>query len=124
MSVHHHLPLYSPPLFSLSLLPPLLSLPSFPLLQFSSFSLLPRLLLSLLPFLAHLSFRSLAFLSFNSSACLGAGQTVDAFPHTVLHALPLAVGVNCSLGATDMRPYVEELSRLTPTLTICYPNAA
>ncbi|MDE0891252.1 MAG: methionine synthase [Planctomycetota bacterium] len=51
------------------------------------------------------------------------GQTVDAFLHTVLHASPLAVGVNCSLGATDMRPYVEELSRLSPTLTICYPNA-
>jgi len=51
------------------------------------------------------------------------GQTVDAFLHTVLHADPLAVGVNCSLGATDMRPHVEELARLSPTYTICYPNA-
>ena len=51
------------------------------------------------------------------------GQTVDAFLHTVLHASPLAVGVNCSLGTTDMRPYIEELSRTSPTFTICFPNA-
>ncbi|MCH2103772.1 MAG: methionine synthase [Planctomycetes bacterium] len=51
------------------------------------------------------------------------GQTLDAFLHTVLHAGPLAVGVNCSLGATEMRPYIEEVSRLSPTHTICFPNA-
>ena len=51
------------------------------------------------------------------------GQTIDAFYHSVAHAEPLAVGVNCSLGATDMRPYVAELARLSSTYISCYPNA-
>jgi len=51
------------------------------------------------------------------------GQTVDAFLHSVLHARPLSVGVNCSLGAKDMRPYVAELAELAPTYVTSYPNA-
>ena len=51
------------------------------------------------------------------------GQTVEAFWQSVEHASPLVVGVNCSLGAEEMRPYVAELSRLAGTYTACHPNA-
>ena len=51
------------------------------------------------------------------------GQTLDAFWTSVAHARPLAVGINCALGASEMRPYVEELSRIAPVYTSCYPNA-
>ncbi|WP_308167948.1 methionine synthase [Catellatospora tritici] len=51
------------------------------------------------------------------------GQTVEAFWRSVEHAHPLVVGVNCSLGATEMRPYVEELSRIAGTHTASHPNA-
>src|SRR2546421_5785282 len=51
------------------------------------------------------------------------GQTIDAFWQSIAHARPLVVGVNCSLGAEEMRPYVAELSRVAPTFTACYPNA-
>jgi 5-methyltetrahydrofolate--homocysteine methyltransferase len=51
------------------------------------------------------------------------GQTVDAFWTSVAHARPLSVGINCALGAREMRPWVEELSRIAPTLLSCYPNA-
>jgi 5-methyltetrahydrofolate--homocysteine methyltransferase len=51
------------------------------------------------------------------------GQTVDAFLHSVDHVKPLSVGVNCSLGARDMRPYVAELSKISGTFISCYPNA-
>ncbi|MCA9775585.1 MAG: homocysteine S-methyltransferase family protein, partial [Candidatus Eremiobacteraeota bacterium] len=51
------------------------------------------------------------------------GQTVEAFWHSIRHARPLAVGINCALGAADMAPYVEELSRLADTFVSCYPNA-
>src|SRR5688500_9142204 len=51
------------------------------------------------------------------------GQTVEAFWTSVEHARPLLVGVNCSLGATEMRPHVAELSRLADTYTSCHPNA-
>jgi 5-methyltetrahydrofolate--homocysteine methyltransferase len=51
------------------------------------------------------------------------GQTVEAFWTAVEHAEPLIVGVNCSLGAAEMRPYVEDLSRLAHTYTSCHPNA-
>jgi len=51
------------------------------------------------------------------------GQTVEAFWASVEHARPLLVGVNCSLGATEMRPHVAELSRLADTYTSCHPNA-
>jgi 5-methyltetrahydrofolate--homocysteine methyltransferase len=51
------------------------------------------------------------------------GQTVEAFWRSVEHADPLVVGVNCSLGAEEMRPHVAELSRLAATYTACHPNA-
>jgi 5-methyltetrahydrofolate--homocysteine methyltransferase len=51
------------------------------------------------------------------------GQTVEAFWISIAHARPLSVGVNCALGAREMRPYVEELSRIADTLVSCYPNA-
>jgi len=51
------------------------------------------------------------------------GQTVDAFWLSVEHAQPFIVGVNCSLGAREMRPFVEDLSRVAPTWVACHPNA-
>jgi len=51
------------------------------------------------------------------------GQTIDAFWVSVAHAKPFAVGLNCALGARDMRPYVEELSRIATCWVSCYPNA-
>ena len=51
------------------------------------------------------------------------GQTVDAFWHSVAHANPISVGVNCSLGAQDMRPYVAELARIASCHVSAYPNA-
>jgi len=51
------------------------------------------------------------------------GQTVDAFWHSIAHARPLSVGVNCSLGAKDMRRHVAELARIATTRVSAYPNA-
>ncbi|MCS6985587.1 MAG: methionine synthase [Leptospiraceae bacterium] len=51
------------------------------------------------------------------------GQTIEAFWNSVSHASPISVGINCALGARQMRPYVEELSRLAPVYLSCYPNA-
>jgi hypothetical protein len=52
------------------------------------------------------------------------GQTVGAFWHSVRHAKPLAVGLNCALGAALMRPYIEELAKVAgDTFISCYPNA-
>jgi 5-methyltetrahydrofolate--homocysteine methyltransferase len=51
------------------------------------------------------------------------GQTVDAFWLSVEHAQPFSVGVNCALGAAEMRPYLETLSRIAPVYTSCHPNA-
>ena len=51
------------------------------------------------------------------------GQTVEAFWTSVEHARPLVVGINCSLGAKEMRPHVETLSRIVSTYTSCHPNA-
>jgi 5-methyltetrahydrofolate--homocysteine methyltransferase len=51
------------------------------------------------------------------------GQTVDAFWTSVAHANAISVGVNCALGATEMRPYIADLSRIAPVLVSCYPNA-
>src|SRR3989454_836338 len=51
------------------------------------------------------------------------GKTVEAFWTSVEHAEPFAAGVNCSLGATEMRPYVEAMSRVAPVYVTCYPNA-
>ena len=51
------------------------------------------------------------------------GQTVEAFWNSVRHSKPLAVGINCALGAAEMRPYIEELSRIADCHISCYPNA-
>ena len=52
------------------------------------------------------------------------GQTPEAFWNAVRHVAPLAVGLNCALGAALMRPYIEELARVAPdTFVSCYPNA-
>jgi 5-methyltetrahydrofolate--homocysteine methyltransferase len=51
------------------------------------------------------------------------GQTVEAFWNSVRHARPLAVGLNCALGAALMRPYVEELSQKADVFVSAYPNA-
>jgi 5-methyltetrahydrofolate--homocysteine methyltransferase len=49
---------------------------------------------------------------------------VAAFWHSVRHARPLAVGLNCALGAALMRPYIEELAKVAgDTFISCYPNA-
>jgi 5-methyltetrahydrofolate--homocysteine methyltransferase len=51
------------------------------------------------------------------------GQTAQAFYNSIRHARPLAVGLNCALGARELRPYVEELSRIAEQFTSCHPNA-
>ena len=67
--------------------------------------------------------RWLSFTAIDRSGRNLSGQTVDAFWTSVEHAQPLVVGVNCSLGAADMRPFVEELSKVATTWVACYPNA-
>lgn len=60
----------------------------------------------------------------DASGRILSGQTVGAFWHAVRHARPLAVGLNCALGAALMRPYIEELGKLAgDTWISCYPNA-
>jgi len=60
----------------------------------------------------------------DASGRILSGQTVTAFWHSVRHARPLAIGLNCALGATLMRPYVEELAKVAGDTAIsCYPNA-
>ena len=60
----------------------------------------------------------------DASGRILSGQTVEAFWHSVRHARPLAVGLNCALGAALMRPYVEELAKVAgDTYVSCYPNA-
>jgi 5-methyltetrahydrofolate--homocysteine methyltransferase len=51
------------------------------------------------------------------------GQTTEGFWNSVRHAQPLAIGLNCALGAKQLRPYVEELSRIADTYISAYPNA-
>ncbi len=51
------------------------------------------------------------------------GQTVEAFWNSVRHAKPVSVGINCALGAAEMRPHIEELSRRADCFISCYPNA-
>lgn len=51
------------------------------------------------------------------------GQTVEAFWNSVRHANPLSVGLNCALGAKEMRPHLVELARLADCFISCYPNA-
>lgn len=60
----------------------------------------------------------------DASGRILSGQTVTAFWYSVRHAQPLAVGLNCALGAALMRPYIQELAKAAPdTFISCYPNA-
>ena len=51
------------------------------------------------------------------------GQTLEAFYTSVMHAKPLSIGLNCALGAQEMRPHIEELSAIAACYTSAYPNA-
>lgn len=51
------------------------------------------------------------------------GQTLEAFYTSVMHARPLSIGLNCALGAKEMRPYIEELSQIAACYVSAYPNA-
>jgi 5-methyltetrahydrofolate--homocysteine methyltransferase len=51
------------------------------------------------------------------------GQTIDAFYTSIRHVRPLSVGLNCALGAREMRPYLAELARIAEGYVTCYPNA-
>jgi 5-methyltetrahydrofolate--homocysteine methyltransferase len=59
----------------------------------------------------------------DASGRILSGQTVAAFWHSIRHAKPLAVGLNCALGAALMRPYIEELAKIADTFISVYPNA-
>ena len=60
----------------------------------------------------------------DASGRILSGQTVSAFWHSVRHARPLAIGLNCAMGAALMRPYLEELAGVAgDTFVSCYPNA-
>ncbi len=51
------------------------------------------------------------------------GQTTEAFWNSIRHSNPLATGLNCALGASELRPYVEELARVADTWLLAFPNA-
>ncbi|XP_061561263.1 methionine synthase isoform X2 [Phycodurus eques] len=51
------------------------------------------------------------------------GQTGEAFVVSVSHAKPICIGLNCALGATEMRPFIEAIGKSTTAFVICYPNA-
>jgi 5-methyltetrahydrofolate--homocysteine methyltransferase len=51
------------------------------------------------------------------------GQTLEAFYTSVMHADPLSIGLNCALGAAEMRTHIEELSQIASCYTSAYPNA-
>jgi 5-methyltetrahydrofolate--homocysteine methyltransferase len=51
------------------------------------------------------------------------GQTLEAFYTSIAHAKPLSVGLNCALGAAEMRPHIAELSKIAACYTSAYPNA-
>jgi 5-methyltetrahydrofolate--homocysteine methyltransferase len=65
----------------------------------------------------------LSFTAVDRSGRNLSGQTAEAFCISIEHADPLFIGVNCSLGAAQMRPVVEGLSSIASTLTSCHPNA-
>jgi 5-methyltetrahydrofolate--homocysteine methyltransferase len=65
----------------------------------------------------------LSFTAIDKSGRNLSGQTVEAFWLSVEHAKPLIVGVNCSLGAAEMRPFVEDMAGIATTWVACYPNA-
>ncbi len=51
------------------------------------------------------------------------GQTLEAFYNSVMHAKPLSIGLNCALGAKEMRPHIEELAQIASCYVSAYPNA-
>ena len=51
------------------------------------------------------------------------GQTTEAFWHSIRHARPFSVGINCALGPKEMRPYMATLSKIADCFVSCYPNA-
>ncbi|MBL7727442.1 MAG: homocysteine S-methyltransferase family protein, partial [Dinghuibacter sp.] len=51
------------------------------------------------------------------------GQTLEAFYTSVIHAHPLSIGLNCALGAKEMRSHIEELSQIAACYVSAYPNA-
>ncbi len=51
------------------------------------------------------------------------GQTAEAFFNSVRHANPLSIGINCALGAKDMKPHLQSLARVSDVMISCYPNA-
>ena len=60
----------------------------------------------------------------DASGRILSGQTVGAFWNSLRHAKPLAIGLNCAMGAALMRPYLQDLARLAgDTFVSCYPNA-
>ena len=59
----------------------------------------------------------------DASGRILSGQTIEAFYSSIRHAKPLFVGLNCSLGAEKMRPYIETFSKVAECYTHCYPNA-
>ncbi len=59
----------------------------------------------------------------DASGRILSGQTVPGFWHSVRHAQPLTIGLNCALGAMLMRPYAQELSKVADTFVCIYPNA-
>ncbi|MBO5255094.1 MAG: methionine synthase [Opitutales bacterium] len=59
----------------------------------------------------------------DASGRILSGQTIEAFYASIRHAQPLFVGLNCSLGAEKMRPYIETFDRIAECFTHCYPNA-
>jgi 5-methyltetrahydrofolate--homocysteine methyltransferase len=67
--------------------------------------------------------RWLSFTAIDRSGRNLSGQTVEAFWISVEHAEPLLVGVNCSLGAAEMRPFLSDLARVASTYVACHPNA-
>jgi 5-methyltetrahydrofolate--homocysteine methyltransferase len=67
--------------------------------------------------------RWLSFTAIDKSGRNLSGQTADAWWTSIEHAEPFLVGVNCSLGATEMRPVVEQLAKVATTWVSCHPNA-
>ena len=59
----------------------------------------------------------------DASGRILSGQTVEAFWNSLRHARPITFGLNCALGATLMKPYIVELSKICDTAISCYPNA-
>ena len=59
----------------------------------------------------------------DASGRLLSGQTVEAFWHSIRHAKLISVGLNCALGAEQIRPYIDEFSKIADTNILVYPNA-